>query len=379
MRLIALLFILFSFAAPLQASVTKCEQQYCVAIVDVGSTGSRLHIYSYDLDATSSPVAITERWSKKIKPGFATIEANAGSVDAYLSTLFAGAPDYSLPVYFYATAGMRLLPQPKQQQYYSLVQSWFKNRQDRQLIEAKTITGSEEGLLGWLAVNYQLGNFTNTTNPTGVLDMGGASVQIVLPVTNPENINPRDLKQFQLYGRKITLFIHSFLGLGSTEVTHQYLDTPSCFSTDYPLPDGFGAQGDAYQCESEIASLMNAVHHVDTTVQPVIQANPVKQWYTLGGINDLAKNQPLNFAQQFTNQALLDEANSQICQQPWTILSTAYPSNEYLYSSCLSSAYYYALIVEGYGISSQQQMNYLSDDKPGDWTLGVVLNQSVQL
>lgn len=53
---------------------------------------------------------------KKIKPGIATIEANQATMDAYLTTLFSGAPEENLEVYFYATAGMRLLPQPKQHQ-----------------------------------------------------------------------------------------------------------------------------------------------------------------------------------------------------------------------------------------------------------------------
>jgi len=207
MRLIVYLTAFMSFfsASVLFAENVSCEQQQCVAIIDAGSTGSRIHVYSYDVDTTNSPINITERWSKKIKPGFATIEANAPTIDAYFSTLLAGAPSYNLPVYLYATAGMRLLPPSKQQVYYYLTRDWFKNRQNWQLINAKTITGSEEGLLGWLAVNYQLGTLAADSTPVGVLDMGGASVQIVFPVARAEQINTDDIKQLDLYGQHFIL------------------------------------------------------------------------------------------------------------------------------------------------------------------------------
>ena len=111
----ACLFLIASLLAfTINAANANCQQQHCVAIVDAGSTGSRLHIYAYDLDKTNTAINIKELWSKKIKPGLATVDANQATLDAYLTTLFSSAPEANLPVYFYATAGMRLLPQPKQ-------------------------------------------------------------------------------------------------------------------------------------------------------------------------------------------------------------------------------------------------------------------------
>ncbi|MCW8450299.1 acetate and sugar kinases/Hsc70/actin family protein [Legionella quinlivanii] len=357
------------------AAQENCEQQQCIAIVDAGSTGSRLHVYSYDLEG-QTPVNITERYSKKIKPGLATIEANEPTVDAYLTTLFSGAPAYQIPVYFYSTAGMRLLPQPKQQQMNNLVQQWFTNQSQWQLVEAKTITGMDEGMYGWLAINYQLNTLKNESETVGTMDMGGASVQIVFPVSASSEVNSQDIRELDIYGRHFKLFIHSFLGLGQTEVTHQFLDDSVCFANDYQMPAGEKGQGDAYVCEGEISSLMNAVHHVNRVVQPALQANPVKNWYVMGGLVDLAKSQPFNYTEQeFNNQSLLDEANSQICQQQWGALNSQFPGNEYLYGYCLFPAYYYALMVDGYGLNSQQPLHYLGADKSSDWTIGVVLQQ----
>lgn len=96
------------------ADTNPCEKHSCIAVIDAGSTGSRLHIYSYDTDDTNTPIHIEEIWNKKIKPGFASIQPNSVTIDAYLTMLLADAPIHNIPVYFYATAGMRLLPQSQQ-------------------------------------------------------------------------------------------------------------------------------------------------------------------------------------------------------------------------------------------------------------------------
>jgi hypothetical protein len=376
MRYIAVLLSLsMLFSLSLKAAAqANCQEHQCMAIVDAGSTGSRFHIYAYDLDSTQTPIHITEIWSKKIKPGFASLELNQTTINNYLATLFSGSPESNLPVYFYATAGMRLLPQPKQQQYYTFIQQWFAEQSAWKLRKAKTITGKEEGLYGWLAVNYQLGSLTKKDQElVGVMDMGGASVQIIFPVQRVSAVNSNDVQQFDLYGRHLNLFIHSFLGLGQSEVTHQFLDEASCFVENYELPTGEPASGDAYSCENDISSLMNAVHKVNRTVQPALGESQVNNWFVLGGMAELAKSKPFQFNGEFSIQSLLEQANSQVCHQQWSNLNSLYPDNEYLFGYCLFPAYYYALIVDGYGLQPQQPIQFMTENS--DWTLGAVLTQ----
>ncbi|WP_419420682.1 multidrug DMT transporter permease [Legionella sp. D16C41] len=368
---------LFYTSTLFAVSSSGCEQQQCVVVIDVGSTGSRLHLYSYDLDKTNSPIEITERFNKKIKPGFATIEANEATIDAYLTILFSGVPESNYPVYFYATAGMRLLPQAKQQQLYSLVNNWFQTHSNWQLAAAKTISGNDEGLYGWLALNYRL-NKLSDDKPVGYMDMGGASVEIAFPIISNQASNSKDVKDIDLYGKHFKVYIHSFLGLGQTEVTHQFLDTNSCFIKDYEMPTGELASGDAYQCKSEVSALMNAVHHVNQVVQPILSSTTVTNWYVGGGLEELAKSQPFTFSNNhFTSQELLEQANSLVCNQQWQDLSAQYAANDYLYGYCLFPAYYYALMVDGYGIKPDQALNYLPSEQSTDWSLGVVLQQKV--
>ncbi|PWY54971.1 multidrug DMT transporter permease [Legionella qingyii] len=371
-----LLFIscLFVIGNNVYADSAACSEHECIAVVDAGSTGSRLHIFAYDLDETNTPSHIAEIWSKKIKPGFAMIEANQNTIDAYLTTLFSGAPAQNIPVYFYATAGMRLVPQTKQKIYYQEVQKWFSQQSAWQLMEAKTITGHDEALYDWLAVNYHIDALkSSSSNPVGVMDIGGASVQIVFPIQ--KNTEEKGTQvALDLYGQHINLSVHSFLGLGQNEMAHQLLDTASCFSDGYPLSDGRSGQGDALICEREVSPLIK-MHKVKKEVQPILSASHINSWYAIGGFPNLAESKPFQFQNnQLTIQDLLQQANNLICHQQWETLSNQFPNNEYIESYCLLPAFYYALMVEGYGLTANQQINYVSSAQNLDWTLGVVLH-----
>jgi len=374
-RFLVLIASLFLVSTSVFAQPDACNEQSCIAIVDAGSTGSRIHIYAYDNDTTGSPINIIEIWSKKIRPGFATIEANSYTIDAYLNTLFVGSPAANMPLYFYATAGMRLLPPAKQKIYYSEMKKWFANQDKWQLMSAKTITGTQEALYDWLSVNYRLGTLQSVQNRSvGVMDMGGASVQIVFPVKKGQNDEQKTLAEFDLYGQHLALSVHSFLGLGQTEMSHQFLNSSACFPQGFPLPDEEAGQGDAYICENEVASLMNAVHKVDRRIKPLLAENPVDTWYSIGGISNLASSNVFNFDNnQLTSQKLLDQADKHVCHQSWDIVNNQYPNEEFMYEYCLFSAYYYALMVDGYGIQPDETINFLPADQNIDWTIGVVL------
>lgn len=375
-RFLMIFSFLFLNTPNAYAQPTPCTEHQCIAVVDAGSTGSRLHVFSYDLDNTNTPINITEIWSKKTKPGFATIEPNQNTVDAYLTILFAGSPVQHMPVYFYATAGMRLIPQSKQKTYYQNLKNWFNQQSDWQLMDTKTITGNDEALYDWLAVNYHLGTLkTASQQPVGVFDIGGASTQIAFPIQKNAELNRNSQIELELYGQHINLFVHSFLGLGQNEMTHQLLGATSCFANNYPLPDGDIGQGNAPECAQEITSLINTVHKANAVVQPSLSNNPVDSWYAIGGIANLAESKPFQFKNnQLTSEDFLLQANNLTCHQQWEDLSNQFPNNEYLDAYCLLPAFYYSLFVDGYGVSPNQTVNYVPSSQNLDWTIGVVLH-----
>lgn len=366
----------FVISTNVYAEKNPCKDHQCIAVIDAGSTGSRLHVFTYDKDKTNTPTSITEVWAKKISPGLATIETNQNTIDSYMTILFAGAPTQQMPVYFYATAGMRLVPQAKQKVYYQNIRNWFNQNANWQLIDAKTITGDDEALYDWLSVNYHLKTLQSaSTESVGVLDIGGASTQIAFPVPSDATQQKGKFIELNIYGQHITLFVHSFLGLGQNEMAHQLLDSSSCFSDSYPLPSGGLGAGNAHECAQEIESLINGVHKANQIIQPLLNSQPTRSWYAIGGIAHLAESKPFQFSGgQLTTQDFLQQANDLACHQAWDTLSATYPDNEYLDSYCLLPAFYYALMVQGYGFSPTQPVNYVPSAQNIDWTIGVVLH-----
>lgn len=379
-RTILLLVGLFSSSLGFSASVI-CPENRCVAVVDAGNSGSRLNIYSYEEDASHTPVEIKNIFTKKIEPGFASIELNQKAINTYLSLLFSDVSDLNIPVYFYATSGMRMLNFSRQQAYYAKLNQWFSRQSQWQLVVAKTLKSQEEALYGWLAVNYELGTLTSPSAPlVSVVDTGSASVQVAFPLTNVQtmNSNPDDYIDLDIYGRHITLFTHGFLGLGQDEIRSQYLDHDVCFPKHYPLPNGSSAAGNFQMCQKLMKPLINGVHQVDTTVKAAIQSNPGQTWYIIGGLSAMLQERPFTFERHaFTHQEFSEKANRQVCQQDWSILGTLYPENKHLFASCLNSSYLYSLFIDGFGIDRNEPIHYISKKiSTNNWTLGAVLYQN---
>ncbi|NDH09824.1 MAG: hypothetical protein EBY16_09510 [Gammaproteobacteria bacterium] len=105
----------------------------CEAAIDAGSAGTRLHNYQCGVDSSE----VTEVLQQKIEPGLSQLQLN--QIDGYLTKLFPSYLAPSIKTYFYATAGMRLLPQQTQDVYYQKIKSWFSQQDTWALKEIRTI------------------------------------------------------------------------------------------------------------------------------------------------------------------------------------------------------------------------------------------------
>ena len=368
-------------ALPVKSLQNECSVRSCSLIIDAGSTGSRLHVYAYDQSLDSiAKINIDELHVMKIKPGIASLPLNQDEVNKYLTQLFQGIDLKNIPVYFYATGGMRLLDQNLQDDYFLLLKNWFAEHQQFNLIDLRVISGSEEGVFGWLAVNKSVGALDDLQQPlVGVIDIGGASTQLVFAVNDLDTFATEDLQTIKLGDREIRLFAHSFLGLGSNEIIKRFENQPTCMPQNYPLKSGISGQGDAVVCANLIANSINKYDNVKKRVHSLMEHNQIDHWYTLGSVSYMVKNKPFMFENKsITARMILTQGNDEICKLSWSDLVTQYPNDDYIKNNCLMSAYYYALTVDGYGINPDQNISVMPNSVETDWTLGVILSSSFQ-
>lgn len=356
---------------------SSCTSDNCMIVIDAGSTGSRAHLYQYRFGPQNTPLKIQELKSKSISPGLATLKADSFTIEHYFKELLSDfEQNISLPVYVYSTAGMRLVVADKQKKMYQLIGQWFNDNPKLHLLEAKTISGQEEGLYGWLAVNYLSGTFSKSnSSKIGMMDFGGASIQIAFPVEYQQALDNPSVFNILISGKKYYIYSQSFLGLGINEVTKQYLTDESCFARLYPLPDNVLGNGDVVQCEEHIETLSNRLHHVDS-VQTKYSALRMDKWVGLGALGYLHNSVPFkSLSSPLMMKQVITLAQNGICQLPWEQVRSQDPDNEYLYNTCLAGAYYYAIVVKGYGLDETTaiETEVTSAKQVLDWTSGVVI------
>ncbi len=85
---------------------------------------------------------------------------------------------------------------------------------------AKVITGADEGVFGWIALNYLNGKLAqiaanNNIKSTPITDLGGASVQITFEPTETSFANSYTLEMPGV--KTFNLYTYSYLGWGADQ------------------------------------------------------------------------------------------------------------------------------------------------------------------
>lgn len=149
------------------------------------------------------------------------------------------------PIFLLATAGMRLLPLESQKALQKEACYFLRHHSHFRLDEpnetgpcgdsVRVISGEEEGVFGWIAVNYLMGGFVGSPltesahdgKTFGFLDMGGASAQIAF---EPEHFKDDDKNLYDVRlrlvgGREVAhkVFTTTWLGFGSNQARARYV------------------------------------------------------------------------------------------------------------------------------------------------------------
>lgn len=202
-----------------------------------------------------------KKWHKKIRPGISTFNSSPRKIGNHhlkgLLTVAASivpkSQHYRTPIFLHSTAGMRLLNPTEQQTILDTICGYLQSNSDFFVPECSShinvITGDVEGIYGWLSINSLIGSFdipeqhNHGKNHTtyGLLDMGGASTQVVFsPNTTEIEEHQNNLYKIKLsqvaelanttetsYNSpaplEFDLYSDSFLGFGMFQAHNRYL------------------------------------------------------------------------------------------------------------------------------------------------------------
>lgn len=145
----------------------QATQPRNIVILDAGSTGTRIHVFQYSVDARSSYAMLKLPEPKfKVEPGLSSFADHAAGAGASLQPLLKFAEQQvpvmqqaTTPVYLMATAGLRLVPPAAAEAVLdecraTLSASAFMFNP----AWASVISGMNEGVYGWVAANYAAGS-----------------------------------------------------------------------------------------------------------------------------------------------------------------------------------------------------------------------------
>ncbi|GBE81864.1 Golgi apyrase [Sparassis crispa] len=231
-------------------------------VIDAGSSGSRLQIYSWKdaramqgagialdtLPKVEKGTLDSEEWSMKVEPGISSFADNLEGVSGYLAPLLEHARtvippslEPETPLFLLATAGMRLLNPTQQAEVLQATCHFLRFHSNFRIDDmspagpcgssVRVITGEAEGLFGWIAVNYLMDGFSASGSelPTyGFLDMGGASTQIAFEPSKEAQENAQNLADVRLRllnGEEIIhkVFVTTWLGYGTNLARERYV------------------------------------------------------------------------------------------------------------------------------------------------------------
>lgn len=213
----------------------KKEKSYAL-MIDAGSTGSRLHLYTFS-HCDPSPGALPKLEDEGFfttQPGLSSYSGKpleaAESLRGLMDHAVRGVPDSEMsctPVAVKATAGLRLLGEREAGEILEEVEDWLRREFKFKVVEPEGVVimdGRDEGVYAWITINYLLGLIgsreASPSESAAIMDLGGASTQIVFepsfdPAVHGQSLLPGDhVYDLDFAGQKHVLYQHSHLGYG---------------------------------------------------------------------------------------------------------------------------------------------------------------------
>lgn len=253
-------------------------------------------VHEYTFDPSSGLPDIRPSKNKKLKPGLSSYASNPSHASVSITELLSYANEIvpenlrsQTPIHLQATAGLRSISSSDAQLILEAVRDTLQSSGflfHRSF--ASIISGDQEGINGWLAANYLSGVFDKNSNiegsgdtdigitkTTGVVEMGGTSLQITYVPNNnvlnelslassksPSTYSNPHLISLTIAGHTYTVYTHSYLhyGLQAAEKLYQRMNFDDIEEFGNPcFTKGFrhSATGDFNQCRKLINKIMD--------------------------------------------------------------------------------------------------------------------------
>lgn len=440
---IALFFFLASVAVIIAISVIQGHNwsyefpglKYGI-VVDSGSSRSTIYLYQWPAEKENNTGVVVENMHCQVEGNGisdmnvdpAKDEASWKAIKACMANITRAIPPErhnATPIFLGATAGMRLLRLKNEassntilrnlREYLESLPFSFQN--------ASIISGQEEGLYGWITVNYLMGNFLERnlwniwvrphgSKTVGSMDLGGASTQIAFAV--PEELTGQDYLTVTLYGYDYNVYTHSFLCYGKNEAEKKVLASlvkaskdPTrvvhpCFQTGFnqtvlassiynsectETPEDYDpdrrvtlvGSSDTQRCREVVLSLF------DLSCSGNCSFNHVEQPPLSGGFMAYAGFYYSAAVLNLKGSSTLEQFRSAMegfCSMDWPTLKKARPGykEKFLKSYCYSINYVFTLLAHGYKFNEESWKNILFQKEVRNtsvaWSLGYMLTLS---
>mmetsp|Transcript_32404 Transcript_32404/g.52434 ORF Transcript_32404/g.52434 Transcript_32404/m.52434 type:complete len:520 (+) Transcript_32404:82-1641(+) len=393
-------------------------------VIDAGSSGSRIAIYRWVPRASGGFGEVEEfipektiRGEKEVEPGISSYASDPGKAGPSLQPLLDYAASFvpkglqkSTPLFLGATAGMRLLTVEDQKRVMLEIRKYLSSPDcpfDFRGTNARIISGEEEGVFGWIQLNFLLGIIgargdlaKEKAKTVTAFDLGGASVQITF---EPDHDIMAGVFPVVFDGVVHRLYTHSYLQFGTDRAlarVHDAVLTEAnstnesgvirhpCMLQD--LADKVGDQdvtgsGDAEACRALTRQLlllelpcMNKPCGVMGVHQPHVDLSSLS--YGMSNFYYYAKGLGLtDSAGQWTGSiADLSAETSKFCSLKWEDAIKSFPNEKpkYMKSTCFKGIYIEELLLHGFHFPRDEKKLVFSGkigQEATGWTLGLLL------
>ncbi|XP_070691671.1 ectonucleoside triphosphate diphosphohydrolase 3 [Pempheris klunzingeri] len=440
---VVVLLLLASIAALVAVAIiqdTWRSKEYSLEygiVIDSGSSRSNVYLYEWPGEKENETGVVTQIKNCRVAgDGISEMkvdpEKDAKSWEALkycMGEIIKAIPagkHKTTPLFLGATAGMRLLHEQNEQRSNEILESLreYLSSLPFDFQNASIITGQEEGLYGWITVNYLMGNFLEKNlwsyvrpqlaKTVGSMDLGGASTQIAFAVQ--DDLRGQDYLQVKLYGYPYNVYTHSFLCYGKNEAEKRVLDKVIQDSSDpnYILNpcyiEGFNTTvkassiydtectkkpnnynpdqeffmvgiGDSDKC----GSLVKSIFDFRSCSSSQCSFNGVEQPPVTGDFMAYAGFFFIARALLVNGTSDIDQFNASVtnfCHTHWNVLKKEkhWISDKYLMTYCYAAHYVFTLLADGYKFDKETWKNINFEKEVNGtsvgWSLGYMLSVS---